>query len=338
MAATGCPEEGRSGQRENRLQAQGEDASRWPALPGSSAELDALLDRYRRDARRAGPPPAVRRPEELAALVRSAVRSQAAVAGWARIEGWLHKRVDAASAAGRRLFLLWGVHHDSAGQVVAFRRLALASTREPFDLIVSEHFDADGQWAGVSETLQRGDDDSIDRFVRHGSVQAWRHLRRKQQRDNFTARKYGYLDQVLGLAAVARRRKRQLVGCDMNVALRRHLRRRLSGVSSARHGDALLRLRELHCWLALQQQLDRAPPVRHVAMLWGQSHIDPGAFPGLVPQSDEVISVYVLGQRLGACGIEKALPKRLQPLEPLLLPIDAQGHQAVLLLPDRSER
>jgi len=302
----------------------------WPALPWAEDRAEALIrERTRRPGRAV--PTALNTAPELLELIKVRAREGKLVAGWAAVMAWLQARLD---AAGKRdAYLLWGTYHDSGGQVASYRRVTGPQGLRRLSVVTAEQYAADGRWRGVEPDEQHGDSAALARYLNGGTREDLETLRRGQLDHDHTAWKYRYLHEVLDLAVAARAGGLRLVGCDMP----KPLQRRLYSVSKApKHLPAL---RELHCLLHLDDALTERP--RRVAMLWGQSHVEPGGLPRFLPKDDVVIAVRVVGQRPGPHGVAFELGRAgLRIVDPLLVPVrDGAGMvQAALILPDRATR
>jgi len=145
-----------------------------------------------------------------------------------------------------------------------------------------------------------------------------------QRARNHTAVKYGYLHSVLDLAVAARAGGLALRGCDAPVELQaawEHLA-----------ADTRLRLRELHCVLAMQDELRRSSNPALVAALWGQAHVEPDGLPRFVPEGDHVVALRVLGGRASRSSPEGQAAPSLALTDPVLLKgPDTPGPRTLLL-------
>jgi hypothetical protein len=324
----GCPRPQRSGgdaprpARPPRADA-GRAAAAWPALPRSAAEAEQLVKvRTLRDPGRASPAPVA--PERLLALP-ALSDGQKLLAGAPAVWAALQRRLDDARGAGRSAYLLFGTFHDSGAQIEAFRRALGAAALSGFGAVTVEQLDADGAWAGVPAAEQRGDGALLERILGEGERRDLAELEARQIQQDYTAWKFGFVGQVVDLATAARALRLPLAGCDMP----RRLQERLPAGSPARD-----RLRELHCLLALEDRLARAPRgPRQVAMLWGQDHVRPHGLPRFLPADALVLSLHLVGARPGPLTPEAELSRRLVVDDLLLVPLDAAGEQLALLLP-----
>jgi hypothetical protein len=324
----GCPHPRRPAGDAPRLAVQarpdvGRPAATWPALPRSAAEADQLVRlRTRRDPGRAST--AALAPDQLLALP-ALTDGQKLLAGAPAIWAALQRRLDAARAAGRSAYLLFGTFHDSGVQVEAFRRALGPAALGGFGAVTVEQLDADGAWSGVPAAEQRGDGALLERIVRAGEPRDLAELESRQTQQDYTAWKFGFVGEVVDLALAARALRLPLTGCDMP----RRLQGRLSVASPARE-----RLRELHCLLALEDRLATAPSgPRQVAMLWGQDHVRPHGIPRFLRADALVLSLHLVGARPGPLTPEAELSRRLVVDDLLLVPLDAAAEQLALLLP-----
>lgn len=268
--------------------------------------------------------------EQLLDQLRRAVFDDKAHGGWPAIAAFFRRWLAEQRRVERSAFVLWGTYHDAPAQAEAFGRLLRPDLGLTHAAL--EQFDADGRWRGAPDALQRGDSELLARFAKSGSPRVFRALRRRQLAVDYTAWKYGYTDALLEAVLLARGANVALCGCDMS----RSLRDRLGDLP----GDLLLRLRELHCALALRDCLARPSPNAAgrrlsgrpaVAMLWGQQHIAPRGVRQFFLGDARVLAVYVFGGRPGPHGPEVALARRLRLTAPLLLAL--RPDRAVLLLP-----
>lgn len=298
----------------------------WPALPLTQEVADALVKTLT-----VTPPPANPAAEldarQLRALLLRRVKQGRAKAGWPAIKGWFQEELDRAAAAKRGAQILWGVYHDSGGQVRAFRRLVGQSGLRGLHAVALEQLSADGHWTGASGPAQQGDSADLARYLASGDRAAWLRLRQRQHKYNHTAWKFGYLPEVMDLLTSARAGGQRLLPCDMPAAIKRRL---IKLPMKTR-----LRLRELHCGLALTRALHLAGVAapRRLATLWGQEHVMPAGVPRFLPAGTRVMSVLVFGHRPGPHGLEQRLRGKLMLTHPLLLPVDEQASRLVLLLP-----
>ena len=298
----------------------------WPALPltkDTANELIATLTLT--------PPPLKPEPELNAEQVRSLllqrIKQGRVTAGWPAIVRWFQGELDRAAAARQEAQILWGVYHDSGDQVRAFRRLVGQSGLRGLHAVVVEQLAANGHWKGLPATDQRGDSSDLIRYLEQGDRAAWQRLGARQHKANYTAWKYGYLPRIMDLLTSARAGAQRLLPCDMPLALKGRIRKLPL--------ETRLRLRELHCGLAVTRALQLAGVAepRRVALLWGQGHLQPAGVPRFLPAGTRVISVRVFGHRPGPHGLEQHLGQKLTLTHPLLLPLDARSSRLVLLLP-----
>jgi hypothetical protein len=333
LALSSCPREERAGHVGGpelcRAPAARSDAAcppartrRWPALPRTRGGIELLV---RARARRPlAPEPAT---DPAAILARLDAREVRWLAGEGPVRRALEARLARASREGRDAYLLLGTFHDSALQIQSFRRLVGPGGIAGLDAIVVEQFDADGGWDGLPLEAQTGDGPLLARYLARGESEAFAALAARQDRDDYTAWKYGYLSSVMDLVVAARAAGTPLLGCDMPRALQ---------LLVAHTGSELYRLRELHCLLALEEELGSrrlAGRGLRVAMLWGQDHVKPHGVRRFLPRDALVISCYLLGGRPGSLTPEAQLARRLIVNDPVLLPLDREGHEVALLLP-----
>lgn len=284
----------------------------WPAWPESDDDARALVeDRARRELPEEPPLTADR---IVAALDRAAARGTLR-AGWRSIGEALrdHRAV------------LVGVHHDAAEHVRVFARLFGPSGTADDRLWAIELFDAGGRWLGVPAAEQAGDDDALAALRERGSNDAVRALRERLALGAYTAWKYDYLEDVVDLAIVARGSGRALVGCDVPA----ELAARLDPLAE----PLRLRVREIHCALALEDAVRDRPSAR-LALLWGDAHLAPEGLARFLP--DTPARVHLVGGRASDAGVEPALAERLALTDPVLVPMGAR--RFVLLVPDARSR
>jgi hypothetical protein len=296
----------------------------WPVLP-RDAKLAADLV-----AARTHRPPAAETSTPIDApllLARLAQPGPAGlVAGAGPIRERLQEFLDGAARAGRDAWLLWGVRHDSGEQVDAFRRLLGPDGLRGLDLAAAETFLADGRWRGVPLEAQAGDDDDIGAWLGTGDAEAFRRLAARHPASDYAAWKFGTTANVLDLLIEARAVRLDFHGCNMPRALQE--RTNLSPLGDDR---LRLRLRELHCLLALGS----LPRPRRAAVLWGADHVAPDGFPRFLPRDAAVLAVTVFGYRPGEETVEDVVGRSVMVADPLLVPLDDAGAALALLLPDR---
>ncbi len=250
-----------------------------------------------------------------------------ALAGEARIRSWLQAALD--GAGERDAYLLFGTHHDSAGQIDAFRRIVAPPSR--FTHLVLEQLQADGRWGGLTAEEQRGDTGVIEAYLRGGGADALSALTLAHAAHDYASWKFGYAPRVMDLIVSARASSTRLLPCDMPGPLK-------GLVSGEPLGQDLDRVRELHCLLTLQDTLERPAGARgaRVAMLWGQAHVHATGLRRFLPASSLVLSVSAVGQRHGRASPTLALSRRLVLDDPVLVELDDAGSELALLLPDEA--
>ena len=225
--------------------------------------------------------------------------------------------------------LLVGSHHDSSGQLDAFRRLVVgASSIAGLTHVVVEQFEATGHWRNVDPALQRGDSEEIAAFFARGDRASLRALVERQRSHDYAAFKFDALDSVVEIAVEARAMSIPLVGCDLPRAMR---------PSEAFGDDDVLRLRELHCAKAMERALAASPPPHRTAILWGAEHVGSSGFRRRFPPDVVVVSAYLFGARpssTSASSVEADLRGRLFVADEILVPLDERGERVSIVLPD----
>lgn len=296
----------------------------WPVLPRSAAEARALV--AERSVRSTdGLSDAALEAPALLERIAEAARGGAVAAGARGVLAWIQLFLQRAAADGRDAWLLWGTSHDAAGQVTAFRRLVGPGGLRDLTLVAAEQFFADGAWAGADPQLQLGDDADLAAWVRNGDPAARRRLAERHRTGDYAAWKFDYEAEVLELLDSARAAGRPLLGCNMPLALQQQ-----TGLPPLDDERLRLRLRELHCLLAL----GRLPGPRRGALLWGRDHVRADGFPRFLPAAAAVLAVHVFGHRPGADTVEAQLARRIVVLDPLLVPLDDDDDELAVLLPD----
>lgn len=254
-------------------------------------------------------------PEEL---LRRLSEGDDLIAGREAIVAWLAHR----HAPGTRAYYLFGGSHDSAAQLVAFRRLFGVDGLGADTVLVLESSLATGHWRGVAAAQQAGDSEVLARFLSAGAPADWVELRRRHEEHDYAAYKYGLLDEAMDIVATARSAGQRVLACDMPRAA-------LDGLELP---DAqALRLRELHCALALEHA--GVGPTAAVAVLFGDSHVGPDGLRRFLAPDSRVVALHVVGDRLSEHSLEAELEERLRLTDPVLVPGPEQDH--VLLLPGR---
>jgi hypothetical protein len=257
----------------------------WPSIPADVAQADALIAAHTKR------PIAPRTELALDAWL----AKDGAIGGWPAIQAWLRARGDA--------WVLVGTHHDSAAPLDAFRRLldpdGVAWTR-----VVMEQLRADGEWQGMPLGEQLGDSEDVKLYVRGRSEPAFRRLLAAQEENDYAAWKFGYARSVLDVVTAGR--YLGVSTCDAPRA-----------VADRFPEPSRLRLRELHCKLALDHELRPGP--RRIAMLWGEGHIGRDGFARYLEPSARVVTI----------RIPRESPAPV--MDPVLL---VDGDDAVLLVPD----
>lgn len=279
----------------------------WGLLPRTA---DALSARLAIERTRATTAPVV----VDARTVEAALSDPRAIAGWDAVLASLRHRLGGASDA----YLLLGVFHDARAHVEAFRRLIVDL---PITHALAEPLEAA---SGFRDAPHDGDDRLLARFRATGARADLAAFEALHRTHDATAIKFGWIGAFVDLVATARGLGVPLLGCD----LPRELRPPLSG-------DELLRLRELHCALAMRDALRSAKAPRRIAVMWGAAHVGADAFRALLPAGALAVAIHVVGGRpawSSPSSTEEALAGRLTALDPVLAPLGADD--LVLILPD----
>ena len=299
----------------------------WPELPRTKAAATSLIRRR------------IQRPESDipdSELDADAILRHAAATGWGTMVAgedgtrrWIQSFLDRAAEGGSDAYVVFGIFHDSPGQVDAFRRLVGPGGLRDLTAVGAEQFRATGAWRGVDAAAQKGDDPEIAAFVERGDVRAFDALARHHRDGDYVAWKLGYEPTVLDLLVTARAalgeagKGPRFVGCNMP----KETQRLLGDIPE----DDQLRLREIHCLTSLDEVPSTAGP-RRVALLWGQAHAQ--AFRRFFPSRAEVLSLYVFGFRAGEGTTEAKLRPHVALADPVLIPLGERGDVAALLYPD----
>ena len=282
----------------------------WPKLPDKARGVERLIDQYTLRPPPAGKSTQAPSAKALQAAVLDAARADTLVGGWGPISAALKPR-------GQPSYLLFGVFHDSAGQIEAFRRLTGPLGIQGLDLLAVELFDADGRWAGVSPKVQRGEQALLN-AAQGGSARALSELFEVQAQTHYAAWKYGYLRTVMDLPLSARASGRRLLGCDTAALLQERM---------VAAGEAGLALRDLQCALVLRDALREGA----AALLWGQAHLALDRLPRFLPKKAQLERIYMFGARPSEFGVEVELSAQLAVGGPLLVPLKGAGRWALLL-------
>jgi hypothetical protein len=290
----------------------------WPPLPSDSRQARELVDRHTLRPAEGGTLSVTA--DQLLAQLKAQVEKGEVVGGMDSLVFWIWRKVSAAGHAGQSSYILWGTYHDSAAQVEAFGDLVGPLGLSKLDAVSIEQFNADGRWAGVAAREQKGDSKLLRDWLQTGSRPALEKLLHDQVDENYTAWKYGILPELMDLLAKSRAADRRLLGCDMSLSLQKRVQP--TGLQD--------RLRELHCVLALREQLGEKPA--RVAMLWGQGHLAPEGVQRFLPEDALVLPFYVFGGRFSRRGLEADLAGRLAITDPLVIPFDKSTF--IVLLPD----
>jgi len=295
-------------------------AGDWPPLPQDSDQAAKLVREYTRRPAEGGSLPVTA--DRLLTQLKYRIENGEAVGGMDGLVFWIWRKVSAAGRAGKSSYVLWGTYHDSAAQIEAFADLVGPLGLSRLDAVCVEQFNADGRWAGTAAGKQNGDSVQLRAWLQTGSRPALEKLLHDQVAENYTAWKYGILPELMKLLAQARAADRRLLGCDMSLALQERIK--TAGMPD--------RLRELHCFLALQEVLGDHRGPHRVAMLWGQGHLALDGVQRFLPENALVLPFYVFGGRFSRHGLEADLAGRLAITDPLMIPFG--GADYVVLLPD----
>jgi hypothetical protein len=267
-------------------------------LPSSDREARALIER---ETLRPPQEPAALDAARIVAAVERAIEADALVIG----EDAIAEAIDALDAR----FVVFGVWHDSGDQVRIARRVSRSD-------VALELVTAPQLFTGFDESREAS---LLAEFMDTGAPKTLSAFRAELEQRNYTAWKYGYLDEIADLALDARATNRKIVGCDVTSDVMTALERF--------EPDTRLRLREIHCARTLARSLGDS---RRVSLIYGDAHAGGAGLPRFLP--DPSRAIHVFGGRAGEAGIEAELARSIGVTEPVLVPID---DELVLLLPDR---
>jgi hypothetical protein len=280
----------------------------WPALPKDRAELETLLESQ---TRRQPPHHVPLSADVVVAAVKRGIENGVTFGGMAAITEELQRKRDVETSS-KRMYLLFGGHHDAGGQIDAFRRLVGPLGLSSAPLAAVEQLQSDGDWAGIDRDEQRGDSEMVHAWHETGDDEELALLLETQRKRNYTAWKYRYVDRIADLLLSAHSSKRGVIGCDMPSALQAETRERLGP-----DGDVL---RDLHCAYTLERALAKRPQ-QTIALLWGDAHLAPSRLPRFLPSVSVVVLIHLLGHRASSdVGVEAQLPLRITA--PLLVPLN----------------
>jgi hypothetical protein len=152
-----------------------------------------------------------------------------------------------------------------------------------------------------------------------------RELATSQEREDYAAWKFGYVDKVLDVIADSRTAHHAIHGCDMPTRLQEKLRNWSDEDRNA--------MRELHCALALGDHLDGAGPQR-VGALWGSQHLGAAGFERFLPPDATILSLRVLGGRPPSAEdlTTRSIASQLDLVDPVLLV--SGSNDGIVLLSD----
>lgn len=247
------------------------DADAWPAVPKSSEDARHILASTGK--RPTGESDASLSDIAASGSVVAAVRTRGTAAGFEAIDASLARLI--AIGVDQNVVVSFGSAHDSPGQIDAFRRLVGPRATIPWTRIMLEQLHADGRWADVDASMQKGDDDALDRYAKSGSREDLAAVLSGVQRDTYTAWKYGSVATIGDLLSEARAANRPVSGCDMAPALRARF------ASLEERWNHLMR--EVHCVHAMRDATKKDAGPHRVAVLWGRMHVAHDRFPRLVP-------------------------------------------------------
>ena len=291
---------------------------KWPALPRTVKDLDAVVHE------RANRPAA---PRLLPSFedVRAGLGADDVAAG----EDVIARSLDAwLTADAQPAYVVFGGYHDAPAHLDAFRRI---TTRMPHLWGVAlEPLRTSGAWEGAPRA--ESDDADLAAFFAAGDPGALSRLTARQGESDYAAWKFGYVPTVVDVVVAARGAGQPVFGCDLPAVLRE---------PAIEGQDAMTDLRELHCALAVREQLrrlgpahlapgsiydDDGPPAPRAALFVGANHAGPGGVGRFLQEAARLRPVYVVGGRP-----EASLPPGVSVVDPLLVPLRDGG--AVLLLP-----
>jgi len=301
-------------------------ARTWPALPASDDEARRLVESSTRK------PPRDRFAEldeaRITSRIERAIAKGDLVVGWTAIDAWITQRMRTPYMVGRTAYLLAGTFHDSPRQLDAFRRIAGPASGVAWTGIVVEHFRATGRWPNVDASDQRGDDDLLTAYANaptpDAAHAAFARLAEAHRTHDYSAWKLGHLDAAMDLVAGARAGGTRLASCDMPEGVQKRL-----GAASA------LRLRELHCALALEDAVAPDPPPHRIAMVWGMEHVEPEGVRRFLSADADVLVLRFAGGRPAPEALDDLIAKTLLLLEPVLVPPKQDAEDALLVLEAR---
>ena len=233
--------------------------------------------------------------EDIRSKLRQGIEQGAVIGEMRAIVATLQQRL-VRRKGGKRVYLLFGGHHDAGEQVDVFRRFVGPLGLTPAPLAAIELLSTRDN-AALARYLASGDRTELDKLLAH------------VRQHNYTAWKFGYVDRIADLLVTMHSSGRRLIGCDSQQD----------------------ELRDLHCASTLEHALAQKPAPT-VALMWGEAHLAPDRLPRFLPAVAEVWRIHMLGHRRRAdVGLEAALGLALT--SPLLVPIE--DSRFVLLLDGR---
>jgi hypothetical protein len=254
----------------------------WPALPTSNEEARHLVASTGK--RPTSESDASLPSEADRGFVIAEVRAKGVAAGFDAIDALLTRWLSVVPE--KNALVAFGTSHDSRGQIDAFRRLVGPRARIPWTRVMLEQLHADGHWAHVDASVQKGDDAALERYATSGARDDLDAVLSRLQRDTYTAWKFGSVDVIGDLLSEARAANRPVSGCDMAPALRA----RVASLDE-RWTDWL---REVHCVHAMRDAAKKDQGPLRIAVMWGRMHVANDRFPRLVPPEWSTFIVSVL--------------------------------------------
>jgi len=292
-------------------------SKRWASFPKTAKQARQLLLKYPPLTKKSTEPET----EDVEAALIKQLKSGQLVAGWPQIIANLQH----ALSPQKPSFLLWGTSHDSRPQLTAFLRMIGGNGLQTVTDVFVEMFHADGHWADVPLSAQRGTNALLTQIAQNANPKALLSLYQEQSHSIYTGWKYHYIDDLVNLPLLAKARNIRVHGCDIPPQLRRQMSYR---------GKENLRIRELHC--AQANRLSEARK-RAVLMFWGQNHIGANGICRFLPKNALITSVYVYGERIHLGVMVSELQNRLSFTHPVLIKLASISNvkRRVLVLPGK---
>ncbi len=298
---------------------------RWPSLPKTTAEADALLVKSRaRPIEQVSPVDDYDIDYASTDLVNARAGEHDIAAA---LTAWL--AVDPKQAA----YLIFGGTHDSVEQLDLVARV-LQRTQGLW-AVAFEQLRASGAWTGVPAPTDT-DDADLARLVAHQD-EALDSLRDRQVRLDYAAWKFGYVSRVIDATLMTRNAGIVPLGCDMPASVRDALPKDLPE-------DRLMRLRDLHFALSMQTSTaaltsahlpdnfdpEDPPPSPRAAFFVGENHAYKTGLQAFLPANSRAMSIVLVG------GREEGFADRpkLRAIDPLLIKLN--GDTSMLVVPEPS--